>query len=336
MNGPKTGAGVRAAACAPGSVEATDTQTPPPLSDTGVEITDRITIHWLSGSFDQPFEAVADLVYELTDNFDLFPLPYGGNGYKAAYQSVGGLRVYTDPGGDNMPQVHISVPGQACEYLGLEKLQILFCNAKNLTRVDVAFDGYEETPETLADWIERGDIRTRAKRQCCEFTRNLGGAGNRLYVGAITSMWSLCAYDRRGFTRLELRMKGERAARFQRVLLQDSKLLHFTCVGLLREFADFVDAQAETNVSRAPLKASWAVFTEGLCRVKMRLDGKPELTAERVVNWIEYQVSATLALYRKLGFSIDDLVKYGERRMKSRHKAILSACNIHPHAPTNL
>ncbi len=324
MNGPKVGAGVRAAARAPGSAEAGETQTPPPLSDTGVELTDKISIHWLSGSFDQPFEDIADLVHCLTDGSDLFPLPYGDNGYKCAYLSVGGLRIYTDPGADNMPPVHISAPGQACEYLGLEKLRILFCNAKNLTRVDLAFDGYKETPETLAGWVEAGDVRTRAKRKSCEFTRNLGGGGNRLYIGAISSLWSLCAYDSRGFTRLELRMKGERAAQFQTVLLGDNDALPKIAVGMLRQFVDFVNKH-ESNVSRAPLKASWEAFTMGLIRVKMKLKGKPELTAERVVQWMEYQVAATLAVYSKLGYSIGQLLQHGEKRMSRRHYAVLAA-----------
>jgi hypothetical protein len=296
---------------------------PPPSSDTGVQITDRISIHWLAGSFDQEFEDIADLVSSVAGGEDFFPLPHGKFGYKAAYMSIGGLLVLTDPGSPAMPRVHVSVPGQACEFLGLDKLRVLFCNALNLTRVDVAFDGYRETPTQLAQWVEEGNIRTRARRESCEFTRNLGGGGSRLYIGAISSTWSLCAYDSRGFTRLELRLKKERAALFQSILLGEVNALPRLAVGLLGEFVDVVDTSDESNVSRAPLLPSWKAFTMGIGRVKLALQGVPEITVDRVVLWIEHQVAATLAVYEALGKSVADLVCHGRGRMRGRQRALI-------------
>lgn len=289
-----------------------------------MEITDHISLHWLAGSFDQPFDEIAELIRSLTDGGEFFVLPHGKFGYKSAYLSLGGLLVLTDPGSPEMPQVHVSAPGQACEYLGLEKLRILFCNAINLTRVDIAFDGYEETPAQLAQWVEEGNIRTRAKRESCEFTRNLGGGGNRLYIGSISSTWSLCAYDSRGFTRLELRLKKERAALFQPILLGDLLDLPKIAVGLLREFVDFVDRSSAKNASRTNLLPSWKAFTMGLERVKMKLQGQAQLTIEQMVNWIEHQVAASLAVYYKLGFSVENLLQIGNRRMRKRHHGLLA------------
>lgn len=108
------------------------------------------------------------------------------------------------------------------------------------------------------------------------------------------------------------------------MLLGEEDTFPITCISLLRDFIDFVDGQSTPNISRAKLKASWASYTQRLERIKTKLDGKPELTVERMTNWIEHQVAATLAVYYHLGYSISSLMDERTARMRQRHKALLT------------
>lgn len=89
-----------------------------------------------------------------------------------------------------------------------------------------------------------------------------GGAdeGDKVTIGSRSSEHYLRVYDRRGFTRVELELKGTMARAFRDALLSDETVFKRTSVGILRQFVDFVDAGATTNISRAPLLPAWAAF----------------------------------------------------------------------------
>lgn len=244
--------------------------------------------------------------------------------YSKQHRFVGGLTVLVGPKAANMPPVLVECPGSACEFLGLEKLRILFCNAQ-LSRADIAYDGAPFTPEELAGWARAGDIRTRAQR--IFYSAKIKGPpeeGNKLTIGSRSSEQYLRAYDRRGFTRLELELKGEMAKAFKHVLLSEPDEFRNATIGMLRQFVDFVDAGSTSNISRAPLLPQWAAFTAGLERVKIRLVGTVQLTAERVVHYIEHQVAATLYTYHRLGYPVGELLQLGRQRLKSRHRSVLA------------
>jgi hypothetical protein len=125
---------------------------------------------------------------------------------------------------------------------------------------------------------------------------------------------------------LELRLKDERAEQAYNALVGEPELFKLTALGWLREFVDFVDASASSNISRAPLLPVWEAFIGMVARVAMQLVGNAAPSVERVKRWIEHQVSATLALYRRLcgPTSISALLKLGNTRMRGRHYALLA------------
>lgn len=283
-----------------------------------------MTIHWLRGGLDQPEADVLDLVNELTEGGYGETLPFGRFMYGRQHRFVGGLTVFVEPRADNMPPVMVECPGTACEYLGLEKLRTLFCNAR-LSRVDVAFDHGLFTPGDVADWVRAGNVRTRAKR--VRFDVKLKGPpseGDKLTVGSRASEQYVRVYDRRGFTRMELELKGEMARAYRDVLLADDETFVRTTFGVLRQFVDFVDASASSNISRAPLLTVWEAFTGRLERVRIRVAGAVEPSVDRVVHFIEHQVAATLYVFWCLGFSVGDVLKLGARRLKQRHRSVLA------------
>ena len=296
----------------------------PPASNTGVHL----TVHWLRGGTAEAVEDVVERVQALTGGGYVESHEWGRMMYRRHHAFVAGLCVYFEPVAENMPPVLIDAPGSACELLGLDALRELFCNAE-LSRADVALDGAEFTPREAASWVRSGNVRCKSKRR--KFYEDLdGGDGESLVLGSRSSERFLRIYDRRGFTRVELELKGEQARGFRSVLLSPLDEFAGLALGVLRDFVDFVDASLDANVSRAPLLSSWESLVGAVERVKLVVRGRVAPTVERVVEWMEGQVSAMLAVYRRLGHSVDDLVRLGEGRFRHRHRALLHFAGVSP------
>ena len=300
------------------ATEPTQQQQVPPCSDTGVQI----TVDYLRGGFYDSPENILELVHSLTEGGYSESKDFGHMLYKQHHVFIGGLKVYTDPQADNMPPVMVDCPGTACTFLGLERLRVLFCNAV-LSRADVAFDGAPITPSEAAKLVESGNVRCRSQKR--NFIKSISGHdGDTLYIGSRTSERFMRCYDKHGFTRFELEFKGAYARDFLPVLLSDNQSFINTSVGLLRDFIDFVDTTDTSNISRAKLLPFWEKFTQGLQKIKLRVSGSTAPTVEKVVNYIEKQVAATLYTYHRLGYSVGSLLQLGKQRLKSHHRSLLA------------
>jgi DNA relaxase NicK len=273
-----------------------------------------------------PIEDVLELVSSVSEGGYGETFNWGRMMYRRHHTFVGGLTVYELPVADNMPAVMVDAPGAACEFLGHERLRVLFCNSVGLSRADIAFDGAEFTPRDMAAWVRSGDIRTRSST--ITYREKLRGMGDTLEIGSRSSERYVRAYDGRGFTRVELELKGDYARAFQAVLLAPDDEFVLSAVGALRAVVDFVDASSSSNISRATLLPSWEAFTAGLEKVKLVVSESVKPTAERVVRYIEHQVASTLFVYRKLGYSLEKLLEVGERGLKSRHRSLLAFAGV--------
>lgn len=283
-----------------------------------------LTVHWVRGGYYTSEDDVLELVSELTAGGYGESLDWGRFMYRRQHRFVAGLTVYVDPRADNMPPVLVECPGTACEFLGLEKIRVLFCNAQ-LSRVDLAFDHQLFTPAEAAEWARAGNVRTRAKRiRFDEKVKGEPSEGDKLTVGSRASEQYLRVYDKRGFTRVELELKGEMARAFHAVLLDEDEALRRRSTGVLREFVDFVDASRSANISRAPLLRAWETFVGDAERTRLRIAGSPSPTVDRVVRYIEHQVAATLYTYGRLGYSFSGLLRKGKSKLKSRHRSVLA------------
>ena len=294
----------------------------PPASNTGAHL----TVHWLRGGTQEAIEDVVERIQALTGGGYVESHDWGRMMYRRHHSFVAGLTVYFDPVADNMPPVLLDAPGSACELLGLEALRELFCNAE-LSRADIALDGAGFTPREAASWVRAGNVRCKSKRR--KFYEDLGGGdGETLQLGSRSSERFLRVYDARGFTRVELELKGEAARGFRSVLLAPLDDFAGLALGVVRDFVDFVDASQDANVSRAPLLSSWESLVAHVERVKLVLRGRAAPSLERVTEWMEVQVSAMLALYERLGHSVDDLVTLGRSRWKHRHRSLLHFAGV--------
>lgn len=281
----------------------------------------------MRGGFDVPIDDVVELVAELSGGGYSELHEWGRYFYRKHHEFVAGLRVYYDPAVPNMPSVMVDAPGKACEFLGLAKLRVLFCNAE-LARTDIAVDGAPFTPAEMAEEVRRGNIRCKSQKR--HYTEDLGRTpdGNTLTIGSRQSERYLRIYDGRGFTRVELELKGRYARASKEVLLANLEDIPTLAVGVVRDFVDFVDLAQDGNASRAPLLPSWEAFAKGVQRVALSVVGNGAPSAQKVKHYIEHQVAATLFIYTRLGYSKDDLLDRGRKRLRSKHRSVLTFAGV--------
>lgn len=255
----------------------------PPASNTGAHL----SFHWLRGGFGSPVGEAVALASELTSGGHAESHDWGRYFYRRHHEFVAGLRIYYDPAASNMPAVMVDAPGEACEFLGLESLRTLFCNAE-LARADLKLDGAPFTPSEMADEVRRGNIR--CKSQLRHYAEDLGkdSGGNTLSLGSRSSDRVCRIYDGRGFTRVEVELKGRYARAAKVVLLAEPEGIPALVVGVLRDFVDFVDTTRDENVSRAPLLPKWEAFAAGSRRVRLAMAGNAAPKAERVKRYVEH------------------------------------------------
>lgn len=272
-----------------------------PASNTGVTVA-WMGLHWFAGTvFGWSAEAVACRVAEA---FKVKPvaLPRGGLGYERSYIVAGSARVYWSPG---RADVHVSLPGEACERLALVDLveMALEMGLEPNSRLDVAWDITGLTPGTFEDAFRAGDVVTRIHREVNPETGRLRGVerrsnhqGDTVYLGSRSSERFVRIYDRRGPTRLEMEWKGKRAlALWHALLAVPEDQLSRTAFAELRAFLDFRDRSASVRPDSCPLLDWWAVVVDGAGRSSVVISREAR-TLENVREWVVRQVAPSLAM----------------------------------------
>ena len=257
---------------------------------------------------------------------------------------VGPLRVWHHPDRPDMG-VCIDASGEACEQIGVDGVAwLLGLPGWKQTRVDVALDGVPFEPALVRDAWRGGDVRTAARlpkvaqagREGWRTSRWLDDhTGDMFTMGARQSGQFVRCYNRRGFTRLELEVKGDAAPAAAAMLaaaLVDRDELAFgqIVVGLLRRFVDFVDASADANISRCPLLPWWAEVAEGVDRCRLWLGEVSVKSAGDMLEWALAQTAPVLAvLERVFGPAIlRDLAAEGRVRWKRRHREAVRLAGV--------
>jgi hypothetical protein len=228
-------------------------------------------------------------------------LPRGGMGYTASYR-VGSGRVYWSPGRED---VHVSLPGEACERLSLPDLVALAVDLQlePNSRLDVAWDCEGVTPGTFERAFRAGDVVTRIQRDIDPETGRMKGIelrsnweGDTVYLGSRSSGRFVRVYDRRGPTRLEMEWKGERAlALWRRLVAVAEHEASSEAMAELRAFLDFRDRSASVRADCCPLLSWWAELVGDAGRSCICIPRKPR-TLEQVEEWVMAQVAPSLAM----------------------------------------
>lgn len=267
-------------------------------------------IHWLNmtvfGSIDDSI-ILYDILFR--DTFgDLQSLGHGGRSFKEIQRGLAEFKLYTKPAKNNKEFFHIEIPGSACDALNWEGFQAIyeylngnFPDNFKFTRIDFAFDHLNFSPEQALDVFKNDQVRSLAKRDSLEVIQspfalrdNLEIGTSTINFGSRTSERFLRIYNKRGFTRLEFELKGERANIFATDLLKEQNESRWfkIAIGHLRDYIDF-DAEW------------WTEFISGNARAYRTLSKPSEVSLQKITHWIEKQVAPALSV-------LDDTLPYGD------------------------
>jgi hypothetical protein len=283
------------------------------------------TVHELTGTsrctIDEVLGTLAEFGLEVAED------KHGNRLYRRCWSGEFGVTVQTENkmGSD---EVHIRVPGQACDLLGLVSVLSLgtLLNLK-VTRLDAAVDYCPFTPEHLFEAHRLGFVRTHAA--VWDWTGN--SKGKTFYLGSDKSDIMLRCYDMRGYTRSELQLRRGHAREFLAGLMsRDVSEFPALFLGALRSFVDFVDSGACENISRAPLLPFWESFVGMFKRVKIapiRVAPVLEkyLTQARKYGAMFHVYASLLARSGyPLAYVLGELYSHGAEHLKPHHHRLLA------------
>jgi len=267
----------------------------------------------------------------------------GSYGYQKGLVGPGGARLWWDaPGRDD---IHVSLPGQACQLAGRERLVsfLRFClgHGGKPTRCDTAIDDYRRvvSPGQVLETLQGPDVVTHAQKV---LTQQGGVVGSRdltgatVYLGAAGSRQRLRVYDKGlesagelDCIRWELESRKEAAETMAVALAYQNwgEVMASRLVG----FVDFRDAYSHSEVERRE-RLPWFQLLVGLARKASAYLPKVPRTAEQVVEWLDNAIGPTLAIAMKFWKGdlapLTDIIGRGEGRWKPKHRAMLAVAGI--------
>lgn len=183
----------------------------------------------------------------------------------------------------------------------------------------------------------------------CDSSGTVLWAGT-IYFGSKQGNKTLYIYDKflqsegkLDSVRWEARWKDEYAdVRFRRILhhlREDPGDIANIIASMTTGAIDFIDRghstakRAAARVAECPRYAFWQEFLDALGSIRIAI-AAPEVTAEKVVGWINYQVAVSLVALSKI-CGIDELISAlerirdnAEKRLKKRHKAFIAQGKI--------
>jgi DNA relaxase NicK len=261
-----------------------------------------IRCHWLAFTVHADILDTVDIVYNgrLEEVFGkLEYVERGFNSYQRSAIGRNGVRILYDPkqlDKRGLDHCHVILPGGALDCLQPSDITDL-CNfllksgmQVNVTRVDLAVDNCPFSVDDVYNWmVENEGMNTYAKRESIQkiynpFEENeLGGLGcNTVYLGASSSSRRLCCYDRRGYTRLELRWKEEIANIIAFDVLCRSYSEWFqSAISHIRQYVDF-----SNNV--------WVEFCQGVQKASIVIQNSVRGSVEKTEKWLTQQVLPSL------------------------------------------
>src|SRR5208283_250271 len=152
------------------------------------------------------------------------------------------------------------------------------------------------TPQEVEKAIKAGKVKSLAKRKTLKAEqspfdpKDNGEIGTyTVYFGSRQSERMIRVYDRRGFTRLELEMKGKRADLVAKQILQSSDVSEWYPIAL-SHLLDFVNFDMPW----------WEEFVNGVGRAHAIVSTPKEITEASITTWLTHQVAPSLSTIHDL------------------------------------
>lgn len=293
------------------------------------DITSRI--HWLSFTVHAPTDT-AFLLYDILFKDTFGPMEctgHGGRGFQLLYKNALEFKIYTEPAKGQRNFYHYEIPGSACDcidwqtYFALNDL--LKSNFKDkffYKRLDYAFDYVPFEPVQVREAIEKDELRSLAKRSTLKISespnipRDNGVLGTyTVSLGSLTSQRMIRVYNKRGFTRLEMQFRDDRAdlVTKQMFAVSDTSVWFMLAMGHLLDYVDF-----ETDW--------WKEFKSSYIRAGATVSNPTEISMGKLVNWIDKQVGPALSVAIDIlpEEVMKSIVNRGRRRRGDRYSLLLA------------
>lgn len=289
-------------------------------------------VHWLSLTLWAERDYALKLWEEWFQEFlgPLVPIGHGGRGFKSLYQALAAAKLYADPVGEGS-FVHLELPGSACDALPPKLVQEFIVTLNRwekfrVSRLDLAWDGVEFTPQDVKEAVAEEKLRSLLKRKTLHVhdqpfeERDDGVMGTTsVRLGSNQSSRMLRVYDKRGPVRLEFQTRAERADLVAREVLL--KLPDLWAEAALSHLRDYVDFEFEGK-----LLAWWEKFVREIGRAFKKITDARQLELSRMTEWVMTQVAPTLSVLADvIGEDIyKALTVQGRRKRGKRYEAVLS------------
>ncbi|MGH7883515.1 MAG: replication initiation factor domain-containing protein [Candidatus Dormibacteraceae bacterium] len=268
----------------------------------------------------------------------------GASFYRNRYEYLGASLLYGCFSEGAEENVHIKLPGKACQRIGVDGLLTLIDRLQRraaryqVVRLDLTVDDVPFTPQDAYQAVKENEVISWAKRGrdglvSHSWVANNGrGEGNTLYIGRRSSPRCLRIYDKRGPTRIELEIKREQAQAIAKELGNlrwcDERQAELV-MGCLREFCDFATQDGLHGIRGAELVPWWQEFVGSTERIG-KLVSKPseDLSVDRVLRWIDRAVTPSLAVitrcYGLKGRSmLNAWIEDAGEKLKPHHQAVI-------------
>ncbi len=288
-----------------------------------------ISVHWLSLTvFSSKQNAL--LMYDrlFRNHFgDLELKGNGGRGYRQIQSGLFEIKLYTNPGKIDEEHFHLEIPGKACEFLSsvkyaaiFEYLESLYKDKYKFKRIDLAFDYVEFTPQQVYEAVLANRLRSLAKRETLRqensplLAREDGQKGTQtVYLGSNQSNRMIRVYNRRGFTRLELQAKDDRANLIARDLFTTNPENWYSLgISHLRDYVDFFEPW-------------WDRFVASQGRAYKTLAIPEDQSLLNSITWVQNQVSQTLSVIEDVHGKalIEKIIELGRRKRGKRFDRLI-------------
>ena len=261
----------------------------------------------------------------------------GGIGFRRREDGFGGFQLYSSPICDDPDQetyCSINIPAKALLNLGVSSIDRAFawlCEKEqeidlrwNTTRLDLAADTQAFSVADMVSAYHAGAVKTHSRKW--EEKTNSDN-GHTFYIGSRESERFVRVYHkmdgfsfgREPFTRVELELKGERAAQSFRLLMSKPAVERPALAGGL--LLDFMTVDREW----------WSDLMVGIDRAWIIIRRRIP-TIKRALAWLDEQVVPTLATVAlaltdgdvdEMEALLGRMLRSGQKRLKKHHRDMI-------------
>lgn len=205
---------------------------------------------------------------------------------------------------------------------------------KNITRVDIAFDSFDDSLDLNVLFQDTYALNFVSKFH--DYEINLGNKGITIYHGSPKSMVRFRIYDKAAescteysWVRVEVQLRSERAFEFINEYLSCQNLSELY-LGLVLNYLRYVEPNGDSNKRRWPLTAYWSNFCGSVSAVNIVSQIGSEYSYENLQRFVVNQAGGAIKTMIKL-LGVDefmDLIVNSHSQLNPKYQSLIDQQKI--------